>query len=134
MKFNPRYFAIAALVAAAISGPVSAQAPAVTKLAPVVVEAPKAEVGPEKIAIPMQYVEIRNFQDERLGQVQDLGISLVNGRIVEVLVVSDNSLGGDQKIGATPCPVARCNQSSLPHQHQHAAFQNRGCGRPLKMG
>ena len=105
MKFNPRYFAIAALVAAAISGPVSAQAPAVTKLAPVVVEAPKAEVGPEKIAIPMQYVEIRNFQDERLGQVQDLGISLVNGRIVEVLVVSDNSLGGDQKIVAVP-PLA----------------------------
>ena len=105
MKFNTRCSAIAALVAAAISGPVSAQAPAVSELAPVVVEAPKAKVGPEEIIIPMQYVEVRNFQDESLGRIKDLGIDLVSGRIIEVLVISEDSLPGDQKIVAVP-PLA----------------------------
>jgi sporulation protein YlmC with PRC-barrel domain len=47
-------------------------------------------------------VEVRNFQDERIGHVRDLGIDLVNGRIVEVLVAFGGFAGVDEKIVAVP--------------------------------
>jgi len=47
-------------------------------------------------------IEVRNFQDESLGRITDLGIDLVNGRIVEVLIVSDMALNVGGKIVAVP--------------------------------
>jgi sporulation protein YlmC with PRC-barrel domain len=47
-------------------------------------------------------IEIRNFQDEILGHIKDLGLDLINGRIVEVLVISDSSLDVGEKIVAVP--------------------------------
>jgi len=47
-------------------------------------------------------IEIKNFQDESLGRITDLGLDLANGRIVEVLVVSDSSLNVGEKIVAVP--------------------------------
>jgi hypothetical protein len=58
--------------------------------------------GAEKPVNEFNRVRIKNFQDEDLGRIIDLGIDLVNGRIVEVLVVSDSSLGVDGKIVAVP--------------------------------
>jgi sporulation protein YlmC with PRC-barrel domain len=50
-------------------------------------------------------IQIKNFQDESLGRITELGIDLVNGRIVEVLVESDGSLDVGGKIVAVP-PLA----------------------------
>jgi sporulation protein YlmC with PRC-barrel domain len=47
-------------------------------------------------------IEIRNLQDESLGRIKDLGLDLINGRIVEVLVVSDSSLDVGEKVVAVP--------------------------------
>jgi len=62
-------------------------------------------VGAEKPIFAFNQIRIKNFQDESLGRIMDLGIDLVNGRIVEVLVESDSSLGVDGKIVAVP-PLA----------------------------
>jgi sporulation protein YlmC with PRC-barrel domain len=59
----------------------------------------------EKQVQEINRIEIKNFQDESLGRIKDLGIDLVNGRIVEVLIVSDGSLDVDNKIVAVP-PLA----------------------------
>jgi len=61
--------------------------------------------GLEKPARDISRIEIKNFQDESLGSVADLGIDLINGRIVEVLVASDSSLGDSNRIVAVP-PLA----------------------------
>lgn len=61
--------------------------------------------GAEKAVYDFTKIQIRNFQDESLGRITDLGIDLVNGRIVEVLVVSDSSLDVGNKIVAVP-PLA----------------------------
>ena len=47
-------------------------------------------------------IEIKNFQDDSLGRITDLGLDLINGRVVEVLVESDRSLDVGQKIVAVP--------------------------------
>lgn len=62
-------------------------------------------LGAEKTFREFNQIRIRNFQDESLGRIVDLGIDLVNGRIVEVLVVSDSSLDVGDKIVAVP-PLA----------------------------
>ncbi|MBA4137845.1 MAG: hypothetical protein C0518_11055 [Opitutus sp.] len=62
-------------------------------------------LGREKTSRGFIHIEIKNFQDETLGQITDLGIDLVNGRIVEVLVESDSSLDVGGKIVAVP-PLA----------------------------
>jgi sporulation protein YlmC with PRC-barrel domain len=59
-------------------------------------------LGLEKPIRDISHIQIKNFQDERIGTVEDLGIDLVNGRIVEVLVASDSSLGVSEKIVAVP--------------------------------
>lgn len=62
-------------------------------------------LGREKVSNEFIHIEIKNLQDESLGRIKDLGIDLVNGRIVEVLVESDNSLDVGGKIVAVP-PLA----------------------------
>jgi len=57
-------------------------------------------LGPERKA--RDYTQIRNLQDQPLGRIVDLGVNLADGRIVEVLVVSDSSLGVGNKIVAVP--------------------------------
>ncbi len=61
--------------------------------------------GVEKRIYDFQNIEIKNLQDESLGRITDLGIDLVNGRIVEVLVASDSTLGQGGRIVAVP-PLA----------------------------
>jgi len=65
------------------------------------------EHGPERLGVEKKSydftkIEIKNFQDESLGRISDLGVDLVNGRIVELLVVCDKSLGVGEKIVAVP--------------------------------
>jgi sporulation protein YlmC with PRC-barrel domain len=68
-------------------------------------EPAKAPVGAEKRLDDFSHIQIKNLQGESLGRITDLGIDLVNGRIVEVLVTSDSSLGVGSKIVAVP-PLA----------------------------
>jgi sporulation protein YlmC with PRC-barrel domain len=59
--------------------------------------------GAEKKIDEFNRIEIKNFQDESLGRMTDLGIDLINGRIVEVLVACDSSLGvGDKTVAVPP--------------------------------
>lgn len=62
-------------------------------------------MGPEKSFDEFAKIKIMNFQDEPLGRIKDLGIDLVNGRIVEVLIASDSSIDEKHKIVAVP-PLA----------------------------
>ena len=62
-------------------------------------------LGVEKPFEKFDTIQIRNFQEESLGRITDLGIDLINGRIVEVLVESDSSLKVGNKIVAVP-PLA----------------------------
>ena len=61
--------------------------------------------GKEKPINDMTHVYIQNNQGESLGRIKDLAIDLINGRIVEVLVVSGDFLGMGGKIVAVP-PLA----------------------------
>ena len=63
------------------------------------------EDGAQKPVDQITHIRIKNFQDEDLGRVEDLGIDLINGRVVEVLVTSDSSLEVGNKIVAVP-PLA----------------------------
>ena len=58
--------------------------------------------GNDKIIHEFDRIHIQNFQDESLGRIMDLGIDLINGRIVEVLVTCDSSLGVGDKVVAVP--------------------------------
>lgn len=93
MKLKFQIFLATALVGG-FSLPLSAQ-----------IEHTEARLGVEKSINEIFNIEVRNNQDEVLGQVTDLGIDLINGRIVEVLVVADSSLGEPGKIVAVP-PLA----------------------------
>lgn len=62
-------------------------------------------LGRAKTSNEFIHIEIKNLQDESLGRIKDLGVDLVNGRIVEVLVESDASLDVGGKIVAVP-PLA----------------------------
>jgi sporulation protein YlmC with PRC-barrel domain len=59
-------------------------------------------MGAEKSPVSFIHIEIKNQQDQLLGRVKDLGLDLVNGRVVEVLVESDSSLDVGGKIVAVP--------------------------------
>lgn len=59
-------------------------------------------LGAEKSSVNFLHIEIKNLQDETLGRIKDLGLDLINGRIVEVLVESDSSLDVDSKVVAVP--------------------------------
>lgn len=58
--------------------------------------------GPSKAFDAYNNIHVKNFQDESLGRIKDLGIDLVNGRIVEVLIVSSAALDGPKKLVAVP--------------------------------
>lgn len=105
MKLLNRITFIAPFMVMAIAPPVLSQTPTAREIDAVIVEATPVKVSKEKDFNPMQYIEIRNFQDEPLGRISELGVDLVNGRIVEVLVVSDDSLHLGAKIVAVP-PLA----------------------------
>ncbi len=62
-------------------------------------------LGAEKTFSDFSKIQVKNFEDESLGRIRDLGIDLVNGRIVHVLIVTDNSLGLGTKVVAVP-PLA----------------------------
>lgn len=62
-------------------------------------------VGKEKAINPYNQIEVRNFQDEVLGRVDDLSLDLANGRIVGVLVKTDSSLSSGGNIVSVP-PLA----------------------------
>lgn len=64
-----------------------------------------APIGAERKVVSFTNIQIKNFDGESLGRITDLGIDLVNGRIVEVLVQTDDSLGLGSKIVAVP-PLA----------------------------
>lgn len=92
---NPKYHLLAgAILAASLSFSTGAQAEPASK-----------PVGAEKSFNEFVHIEIKNYQDDSLGRITDLGVDLVNGRIVEVLVVSDSSLDVGGKIVAVP-PLA----------------------------
>lgn len=59
-------------------------------------------LGAEKAPLSFVQIEIKNLQDETLGRITDLGIDLINGRVVEVLVETDSSLDVAKKIVAVP--------------------------------
>lgn len=59
-------------------------------------------LGAEKTPVTFVQIEIRNNEDHVLGQIADLGIDLINGRVVVVLVKSDSSLEVENKIVAVP--------------------------------
>jgi sporulation protein YlmC with PRC-barrel domain len=65
----------------------------------------EVNTGAEKSISEFNHIRVKNFQDESLGRIMDLGIDLINGRIVEVLVESDSSLEVNGKIVAVP-PLA----------------------------
>lgn len=91
---NSRLFLLAGTVLATAALPARAQP-----------EPAPLRLGAEKAFAVMTNIQIRNFQDDELGRIRDLGIDLINGRIVEVLVKSDSSLDVDNKIVAVP-PLA----------------------------
>lgn len=103
------------LVGAALAGAFSlsawAQSEDPVKFDPLIVTDKKIKVGVEKEFTPFIFVEVKNFQDESLGRIVDLGVDLINGRIVEVLVTTDSALGVDEKIVAVP-PMALIPDSS----------------------
>ena len=59
-------------------------------------------LGREKAFTEFTKIKVTNFEDEPLGRIVDLGIDLVNGRIVEVLITADRSLEVGGKIVAVP--------------------------------
>ncbi len=62
-------------------------------------------LGAEKTTVRFIDIDIKNLKDETLGRIVDLGIDIVNGRIVAVLVKTDSSLDVGNKIVAVP-PLA----------------------------
>ena len=97
--------AIGAAIASTFSASARAQAEPVTKLAPVEVTGSAPTVGPEKTSRPFIHIEVKNFQDESLGRITDLGVDLINGRIIVALVETDSSLDAGNKVVAVP-PLA----------------------------
>jgi sporulation protein YlmC with PRC-barrel domain len=61
-----------------------------------------ADLGTQKDLSRLVDIEVKNFQDETLGRVRDLGIDLANGKIIEVLVASGTFLGMGGKTTAVP--------------------------------
>jgi sporulation protein YlmC with PRC-barrel domain len=64
-----------------------------------------ADLGPKIKETPITEVLVKNVQGESLGRVEDLVLDLSNGRVVEVLVVSDQTLRLGGKTVAVP-PLA----------------------------
>lgn len=93
MKFTQLLLA-AAIAASAASLSLWAEAAATPK-----------RLGKEKAFDEYNKIIVKNRQGETLGRIKDLGVDLINGRIVEVFVASDSSLDVGGKIVAVP-PLA----------------------------
>ena len=72
-------------------------APATARPVPI-----QGNFGPKASWNSLSEIKITNFQGEYLGHNQDLTLDLTHGRIVEVLVVSDQFLGFGGKYVAVP--------------------------------
>ncbi len=86
-----KLYPLAAAVLGALALPASAQT-----------EPSHVRFGVEKPVNDFTMIQVKNFQDESLGRIKDLGIDLVNGRIVVVLVQVDGSLGVGNRIVSVP--------------------------------
>jgi sporulation protein YlmC with PRC-barrel domain len=62
----------------------------------------QAIYGPKTVWNDITEVQITNLQGESLGRIQDLVLDLTNGRVVEVLVVYDQTLRFGGKMVAVP--------------------------------
>ena len=62
-------------------------------------------LGKEKAFAEYNKIVVQNLQGQTLGRIVDLGVDLLNGRIVEVFVASDSFLDVGGKIVAVP-PLA----------------------------
>lgn len=89
-----RLLLTAAIAASAASLSLGAEAAATPK-----------RLGKEKAFDAYDKIIVQNLQDQTLGRIKDLGVDLINGRIVEVLITSDSSLDVAGKIVAVP-PLA----------------------------
>jgi sporulation protein YlmC with PRC-barrel domain len=59
-------------------------------------------LGQEKSELLFVHIKIKNHEDVTLGRIKDLGIDLINGRVVVVLVESDGALDVGKKVVALP--------------------------------
>lgn len=100
MKPNLKFIACAVLCGGVALSTRAQPAPASPDAAPA-----HARLGEEKKSVEFNKIQIQNLQGETLGRISDVAIDLINGRIVEVLVTSDSSLGVAGKIVAVP-PLA----------------------------
>ncbi len=67
-------------------------------------------------------IEIKNYQGDTLGRVNDLVLDLTNGRIVEVLVVSDQFLRfGGKTVALPPEALIPDNKNKVYHLDMSAA-------------
>jgi sporulation protein YlmC with PRC-barrel domain len=62
-------------------------------------------LGAEKTPLQFVHIDVKNSDGVTLGRIKDLGIDLINGRIVVVLVQSDGALDVGGQIVAVP-PLA----------------------------
>jgi hypothetical protein len=76
--------------------------------------APLEKVSPIRDYRLLHSIEVRNLQDERLQSIQDLGIDLDNGQIIEVLVEINQGLFTRGKTVAVP--------PHGPHVQRHAGW------------
>ena len=86
---------------------------------------------------------MKNHQDEKLGDVENLMVDLSAGRIVAVIVSSGGFLGMGDELSAVPPTALRCtpDRDSLAARHdqgnveQRAAFQSQSMAglRPTRL-
>ena len=58
--------------------------------------------GKEKPFVDYTQIRLENFEGVRLGRIKDIGVDLANGRIVEVLVLTDRTLDTASTVVAVP--------------------------------
>jgi len=58
-------------------------------------------------------MEIKDYQDQKLGRVKDIALDLENGRLVEVIVSSGGFLGFGQRTVAVPPQVLRFDPADV---------------------
>lgn len=68
-------------------------------------EIDQSTLGKEKTVRDLYKVRIQNYQGEPLGRIKGVGIDLINGRIIEVFVVSGDFMGIGGKVVSVP-PLA----------------------------
>lgn len=74
-------------------------------------EPSQENLGKEKTGIDLTHIYIQNYQGEPLGRIKGVGVDLINGRIIEVYVVSGEFLGMGGKVVSVP-PLALASDPS----------------------